>query len=230
MALPYQIDQESFDALPEAVQEHYGAVEGEDGTFALGIEGDIPEVTAASARVKEFRTTNLDLMKERDTLQSQVDDLRGESETNVAEKNSVEARLARMEKLLAGETEKRQAAERRVADTEFNRIVRKAATAAGVPASALEDATDHLRNRRGMRLEGDAVQAEDGTTLKQALRTMKKEAPYFFAASSGAGTRPGGGTKSGGTARVITVTDGTELLRLREKYKGKNVTFKYEPA
>lgn len=223
MGLAFTIDADGYAALDEATQAHYKEDDG--GGYSLDIDGDIPGLKAANASLNEFRTKNIALIKERDALAAKNKELEGAKETGDEEKTGLEKRLEKLEKTLATESDARAAAEKRVSDAEFARIVRKAAKTAGVSSDAMDDAVDHLRARRAMRLDGETVAAEDGTTLDDALKAMQKETPYFFAPSKGAETGTGDGSANGVSPNakpVTSILDNADAI-----LEGKAV---YQPA
>ena len=223
MGLAFTIDADGYAALDEATQAHYKEEDG--GGYALDIDGDIPGLKTANASINEFRTKNIALIKERDELAKKNKELEGAKETGTEEKTALEKRLEKLEASLETEATARADAEKRVADAEFARIVRKAAKTAGVSSAAMDDAVDHLRARRAMRLDGDTVSAEDGTTLEDALKAMQKDTPYFFEPSKGAETGTGDGPTPGVSAnakKVGSILDNADAI-----LKGDA---RYEPA
>ena len=197
MALKYTLTAAEFGDLDEALQGQYR----QDGDgHALDLDGDAPglatateALNAARSKVKEFRTNNTALVQERDTLQTALD----EAKAAGVDTNTVSARLERMESKWKEAESEKVALQTQVKDNIFNQSVTKAAKLAGITEAALDDAVAHLRHRRAMTLgEGGKVEAEDGTTLDEALEKMRTETPYFFAESSGGGTPPGPGRRN----------------------------------
>ena len=181
---------EEHAALPDVLKSEYQAAEA--GGYELALDGEIPTVVAVNAKLKEFRANNSSLLKERDSLKADLSAAKKAGAKAGEGKKTFETRLAAMEQRLQEADQAREAAEARVQEAEFSRMAREKATKAGVQSGALDDALLHLRTRRGMKLDGGEIVAEDGTTLDDALGSMRKEQAYFFAESGGAGTPPGG--------------------------------------
>ena len=223
--LKFNVTAEEYEKLAESLQSEYKQVEDGDG-YELDLDGGIPGLEKANDALNEFRTNNRSLHKQVKDLQADLEKAKedaAEAKKAAEEKgkDTVNARVAALEKKVAAAEAAQANAEQKVKDATFNTAVRKAAKAAGVADAALDDATEHLRNRRGMRLqEDDQVLAEDGTTLKEALASMRKEQGYFFGKSSGAGTPPEGG-KAGGE-EPTTVKRGT-FLENADTIKEKDV-------
>ena len=55
--------QDEFNALPEAIREHYTE---QDGTWVLSLDGPTRREAALGTKVNEFRDTNIALSRERD--------------------------------------------------------------------------------------------------------------------------------------------------------------------
>ena len=68
MALLFTIAQEAFNALPEVIQAEYKQDGEKEGVFHLDVEGAV-----AKQKVDEFRTNNINLSRERDTLKAQLE-------------------------------------------------------------------------------------------------------------------------------------------------------------
>lgn len=68
--MPLQRELESLDDVPEAIAEHY-VQDQASGKFVLSVEGMVPK-----AKLDEFRTNNTTLMKELNTLRSELEETR----------------------------------------------------------------------------------------------------------------------------------------------------------
>lgn len=64
----------SLEEVAEPLRSEY---ESRDGKFHLKIEGDVPALVAANAKIVEFRNKNIDLLKEVDTLKPIISKFEG---------------------------------------------------------------------------------------------------------------------------------------------------------
>lgn len=64
MAFKHKVTEEEYNALPEPVQAEY---KEQDGAYYVQVEGMVPK-----ARVDEFRSTNINLMKENDDMKTKL--------------------------------------------------------------------------------------------------------------------------------------------------------------
>ncbi len=172
MALKYEID--SLDAVPEALREHYSA--GEDGKFRLAAEGVVPK-----NKLDEFRTNNINLLRERDTLKEQLTSVeekykdidldeyvklkqsKGKGAKKGTDEEEIEAlleeRTKAMKQKLEGELQTlRQtlsAKDAKLSTVLIDNTIQSAALTAGVTETAIDDVI--RRGREIFRLKGDAV-------------------------------------------------------------------------
>ncbi len=213
MSLKYKL--KSKDEAPAELQSHY--VE-RDGAFFLDAEG-----VADKAKLDEFRTNNVALLKQVDDLKRKYDGIDSDTARQLEQaKRDLEEKVA----LKAGEVDKvvasrvqsikgdleRTAAERdalnaRLSDIQINQGVIVAASKRGLRSTAIADVT--LRAQRVFKLVNGVPQAQDGDrirygkdgvtpiTLDEWVESLVTEAPHLFEPSAGGGAT---GNSSGGAA------------------------------
>ena len=194
MALKTKVTAAEYAELSEAHQELYV----EDGDeYKLDLEGDPPgdgKTAKLNALLKKSQKATSDLKAqlaaESEKLTEAEKALEEAKEAGGA-KDDLAAQVAKLNKDLATEREKREASEAAVARSKFESMARKAAVAAGISGQAIPDVLTHLRTQRGMKLVENEILDGEGTTLTEALDSMRKEQPYFFKESKGGKTPPG---------------------------------------
>jgi hypothetical protein len=166
---------------------HYVA---QDGKFHLAMQGDHPKVV-------EFRTSNVELLKEREALKAKLTDL---------ERANPDARISALETALAAEKAARTQAQEQADKSRVRDVLRVKALAAGVLPGAVDILLDKAASTFTM--EGDAVKARPdkfsptrpGELLStdEWIASATKEFSFLFGPSSGSGaeTRPGGSGSS----------------------------------
>lgn len=212
MALKFKITTEEHTALADPLKAEYKAAEGDGEGFELDVDGGVPGLDEANKRLGEFRTNNVSLKKERDKLKTDLAAEQEANKTTSTAKDDVEKRLDSLEKERKTDQEALATERSTRRDLQFSTTTRAAAKKAGVPDATLADAVLHLRHVRGMRLDDDDnVASEDGdTSLEDALTAMRKETPYFFAESEGAGTSTGSGRPTPPGKQVASILDNEE--------------------
>ena len=212
-ALKLTITAEEFAGLDEGVQGLYTELD-DGGGYRL--ELDTSPDAELKGRIDQFRSRNVKLLAQVEKLSSKLEAAQAAGDKTAeqieAEKNTVEARLARMEKKFQDAQAAAEASRLEVQQERFQRTVRKVAAKAGISSTAMDDAVLHLQTRRKMELGEDGVTAPDGTTIDEALQVMRKETPYFFGGSRGSGADPGPGRKAPRAGEVTSVLGNEEAI------------------
>ena len=227
MSLEHQINEESFNGMNSAVQEHY-AKDGDN--YYLQAVGMSPK-----AKVDEFRNANIDLKKTNETQSASIVDLTGK--LKVANEGSSEEKVNQLvdaaldkrtksmkddmqktiDDLTAGKTKSDSALSSLLVSDAVNRE----AIAAGVKDTALEDVLTRA-SRVFKVVDGkatpysgdDVIYGKDGTTpmnVKDWLAGQAATAPHLFKESTGGGAA--NKEKSGGA---------TPKQILRSEFDAKN--------
>jgi len=168
--------------VPEALKDEY--IQGEDGTFALKLDGTHPAVTAvvkaANTKVGEFRNNGITKDKALTAAQAQLDALAGitpeivaalkaENETLTAGKKTsksneetqamISAAVAPLTEALAQERQARETAQREVAAEKISGRITQAGIKAGVAKTAMGDFLN--RGKEAFKLVDGSLQATD---------------------------------------------------------------------
>jgi hypothetical protein len=188
MSLKFVID--ALDGVPAPLREHYTA---KDGKFTLSLEGEHPDTT----KVAEFRSSNIQLMKDKDALRAALEQ-RHPDETQ---------RLSELEAALAAEKTARADAQAKADRGLLRDTLRSKALAAGVLPAALDMFLD--KAEPVFTVVNDAVQARPNTFSKSRpgellspdewIVDATKEFPFLFGRSSGGGADPKPGLFGGGS-------------------------------
>jgi hypothetical protein len=178
MALKFKL--KSRDEVPAELSNHY--VE-RDGGWVLDVDGAVEK-----AKVEEFRTTNVALMRERDELKRRFE--RSESDQVQAIAQERDALTSRLSAIQIGQA------------------VVTEATKRGLRASAIPDITSRARstfrlvNGFPQAFDADGQRARAGRdgvapmTLAEWIDQQVSEAPHLFESNAGGGAvgnAPGGG-------------------------------------
>jgi hypothetical protein len=179
-------------AIPGPLREYY--TKGADGKFTLDVDGH-PD----TGRVSEFRSSNVELLKERDALK-----------TKYAELEQAGGRVSALEAELAAEKKARTEAEQQAGKSRVRDALRGSALAAGALPGALEILLDRAVST--FTIDGDSVRAKPNIfsptrpgellTVEEWLVGEMKTSAFLFKPSSGGGggdARPGGGGGDGKT-------------------------------
>lgn len=157
MAMKAILTREEHSALAEPLRAHYAE---KDGKFVLGLEGDLPEIVEARARLDEFRTNNRKLHteleelrplkvkydgidpEEHKKLKTEVEQLRahgvkGPDDLEARIKDEVERHVRPVKEKLAASEKREQEAQQRFIDKEFESLISEVATKNGVRAQAV---------------------------------------------------------------------------------------------
>jgi hypothetical protein len=236
---------ESLEAVPEALRTEYEPAKEGKG-FVLKLEGDHPSIAGivaqANAKVGEFRTNNIALLKQAEELTDKLksfdgmdpakyrellkttDDLKTKGVKDGADVSKlVEAALSPvLEKLKTFET-REAAARTELAEKSQESLLMAAAIAAGVQDSAVPDFVS-----RGKKVFGaDGVAKQNGTPVFSKKRPgefldvtewaadLQAEAPHLYKASKGAGTTPGNGTGVPGAKGTFDGSDAGFLANIK---------------
>jgi hypothetical protein len=226
--------------VPEALRAEY---EQRGSVFVLKLEGDPhPDVAAANAKLAEFRDNNIVLMKDKERLtgdlakfkdvdpvkyvevQKELDDLKkrggkGSDDVQAAIRAAVKDAVDPLQKTINEEKEKRETAERKLAQTALETKLREVGAKLKVEEKALPDFL-----ARGLRVFGVDGIARDGEKELYSKEDPSKrlemdewgkglfiEAPHLFVQSKGGGAAPG--SVGPGGKRTISSSDPVELGR-----------------
>lgn len=178
MALKFKL--KSRDEVPAELSSHY--VE-RDGGWVLDVDGAVEK-----ARVEEFRTTNVALMRERDELKRRFE--RSESDQ------------------VQAIAQERDALTSRLSAIQIDQAIVTEATKRGLRASAIPDITSRARSTfrlvngfpQAFEADGQTAQVgRDGVSpmnLAEWIDQQVSEAPHLFESNAGGGAvgnAPGGG-------------------------------------
>jgi hypothetical protein len=238
---------DTLESVPEPIRGEYEPAADGKG-FSLKLEGDHPStasiVAQANAKVGEFRTNNIALLKQ---AEEQAAKLKAFDGIDPAEYAALKTKAADLEKkgvkgaedighlvqaALApvleklGSFEKRDAESRKaLSEKTLEQALTSAAIAAGVQDSAIVDFTE--RGKKTFLLDGDRIVAkQSGTPVFSKKRPgefldvtewasdLQSEAPHLFKATKGAGVTPGAGAGASGNVRVISNTPADFLANL----------------
>ena len=222
MSLDHQINEEAFNGMNSAVQEHY---EKDGDNYYLQAVGLVPK-----SKVDQFRDNNIDLKKTNETQTTTITDLTGQlkiaNEGSSEEKVNqlVEAGLGKRTKSMKDDMQKTiddLTAGKTKSDTALSSLlvsdaVNREAIAAGVKDTALEDVLTRA-SRVFKVVDGkatpysgdDVIYGKDGTTpmtVKDWLAGQAATAPHLFKESTGGGAtnkNKGGGA----TPKLISRAD-----------------------
>ena len=201
MAVKCVIDKLEDVAAP--LREHYV----KDGDrFFLTTQGEHPKVA-------EFRSSNIELLKERDALKTRYADIDPDAvkadRLKLSALENAGGRVAALEAELATEKTARTQAEQKADKSRVRDVLRVKATAAGVLPAAVDillDKADPV-----FTMDGDVVKAKAGVfsptrpgealTADEWMVNATKDFAFLFGRSSGGGAPPagsgGGGSASG---------------------------------
>jgi hypothetical protein len=199
MALKYVID--TLEEVDATLRPHYVP---ENGKFSLATQGEHPKVT-------EFRSSNVELLKERDTLKAKYADIDPDAvkadRVKLAELQNAKPteRIAELETQLAAEKKARTDAEQQANKSRVRDVLRVKAVAAGVLPAALEILLDKAIGT--FTIDGDSVVPKanifsptrpgERLTPDEWMATAIKDFAFLFGASAGGGAgehRSGGGS------------------------------------
>jgi hypothetical protein len=206
--------------MAEIAAEHAGLYVERDGAWHLDVEGAVEK-----AKLEEFRTTNVQLLKERDELKTRFDGIDPEAVRTLAEEKrkleeAAQLKAGEFEKVLEsrvkgvkGELEKRtqerDSLTARLSAIQIDQAVVTEASRRGLRATALTDITARARNTFRLvngvpqAFEGDGQTpraGRDGVTplsVAEWIDLQVSEAPHLFENSAGGGASSHG---SGGAA------------------------------
>ena len=207
---------DDLNVVPEALRTFY---EEQDGKYQLSVEGMVPR-----AKLDEFRTNNINLVRERDALRQQYDGIDPVKARDLLEKSQkehdrklidagkvdelliqrVEAMRTDYEAQLKSEAMKSQSLQSQLEGLLIDGAIRDEAARAGIRGSAVEDVL--LRGRNVFKLvDGKAVpmQADEvmfgktgeAMSMREWLHGLASSAPHLFEPSRGAGAAGGTGTQ-----------------------------------
>ncbi len=204
MALKFVLD--TLDGVPSADAKHYA--KGEDGKYRLAVDGH-PD----TAKVSEFRSSNVELLKERDALKTRYADIDPDAvkadRLKLSELANAGGRVAQLEGELTRERAARTNAEQQADRSRVRDVLRVKATAAGVLPAAVDillDKADPV-----FTMDGDVVKAKpnifsptrpgEPLTPDEWLTGATKQFSFLFGRSTGSGAdpKPGGGSSDGRT-------------------------------
>lgn len=199
------------DDIPAGLETYYQPVEG--GKFRLQVEDAVPvvEVESLKQKNKEFRETNINLMKENekykgfstlvgsdtltpDKFQEKIETLAQARVATITQemKSSYETRLKELSDVATRSTGQ-------LSELVLGSEVTKAASEHGVLGSALEDVLFRARNNfevkeGAIKFKEDKLNAEGQPyTLSNWMKETRTKAPHLFAPSQGTGaTKPNG--------------------------------------
>ena len=195
MALKYVIDK--LEDVEAPVRSHY--TKADDGKFRLAVDGEHPD----AAKVKEMRTTNIDLMRERDELKTKVADL---------DRAKPHERITELETALAAEKAARTAAQAAADESLLSSTVTAKFFAKGGRTSAAEFIVSKAK---------DALTIENGVIVGKVFDPNKpgvkldvdgfiamqvREADFAFKPSSGGGADPKRGGGTSGARELVNPT------------------------
>ena len=173
--------QDEFNALPEAIREHYTE---QDGTWVLALDGPTRREAALGTKVNEFRDTNIALSRERDEATRAAEETKRTLEAVDLEEferlkkahatldkkgvtkpedidqlvqQAVAAAVKPMQDQLQTAAEREQAAHARLAQESFTRLVTEQASRAGVRPEALPDVIGRAGQHGFVMQAGQAV-------------------------------------------------------------------------
>ena len=173
--------QDEFNALPEAMREHYTE---QDGTWGLALDGPTRQEAALGAKVNEFRDTNIALSRERDEARRTVEETKQQlaavdldefqrlkdaqatldkkgvktpADIDQLVQQAVASAVKPMQDQLQAAAEREQAAHARLAQESFTRLVTEQASRAGVRPEALPDVIGRASQNGFVMQEGQAV-------------------------------------------------------------------------
>ena len=209
MALKFAVD--TLEDVPAPLREHY-VKEGDQ--FILATHGDHP-------KVREFRSSNIELMKERDALKTKYADIDPDvvraDRLKLAElqKAKPTERITALESELAAEKAARMEAQQQADRSRVRDVLRDKATAVGVLPAAIDillDKADPV-----FTMDGDVVKAKpnifsptrpgEPLTPDEWMDSAIKDFAFLFGRSSGGGASPAAG--GGGTTNVHELRDPT---------------------
>ena len=162
MALKYEIDK--LEDVDEGMRPHY--VKTDAGKFRITLDGEPPD----SAKVAEFRATNVTLMKERDELRTRFEGIDPETvkadRAKLAElkKAKPDVRIAELETALATEKAASAEAQKRATRSVLRDTLRTKLLAVGVLPAAVDIALD--KADPVFAVVNDTVQAKPNTFSK----------------------------------------------------------------
>lgn len=220
--MPLNLILKSLDGVDEAVANLY--TKQGDGTYMLDVEGAAPK-----DKLDEFRTNNIKLLKEIDSLkdkfgsidldqyQKLLDEHNQNRDKKLIEEGKidelVEARVAEMKKAterqISDLTGERDGLASQLSVLVVDNQLQTEAVKAGVLDTALPDVL--ARGRNVFRVENgkavpyngdDVVYGKDGSTpmsMGEYLGNLAEDAPHLFKKSSGSGAGGGAGEGSGAT-------------------------------
>ena len=201
--------------VPEGSQSEYEATN--DGRFRLKVEGDVPEVQEANARVAEFRDNNIGLMKKVEEVASKLKTFEGidpseytrlkgrvsefekagdspadfELRLTTAVKNAVEPLQTQLIEIQTREKDAKEALARKNVESKLVDVARKA----NVRKSAVSDFL--ARGANVFDLEGKAFDGDrpryskknpaDVLTMDEWAVELMQDAPHLFEDSKGGG-------------------------------------------
>ncbi len=190
--------------VPVGLEEYYTIAEG--GTFRLNVEGVVPisEVEALKSKNKEFRETNISLLKEKEKFQDFATLIGGDltpEKFNEKVESLVTGRINSLTenmrvnyetKLKDLETNYGRASSK-LSELVLDSEVTKVATEHGVLSSALEDVMLRAKNafvvdNGSLKFKEEKLDAEGNPySLPAWILEQKQRAPHLFAPSQGTG-------------------------------------------
>lgn len=210
--------------VPEGLNDYYEPTEG--GQFKLKVEGAVPitEYESVKGKVKEFRDTNTQLLKEKTKYQDFSQLVGGElspEKFNEKIESLAQSRVGALTESMknAYETKLKDLetnygkASKKLSELVLNSEVTKVATEHGVLSSALEDVmlranTSFTVVDGELKFKEEKLDAEGKPyNIKTWILEQKSRAPHLFAQSQGTGpTRPrGSGSVRAGSEGVTGV-------------------------
>ena len=188
--MPLKFVLDTLDALPLATRDLY--TKKEDGKYHLVVDGDHPD----TAKVKEMRTNNIDLIRERDDLKGAL--AADRAKLAAFEKANPTERITELEAQLAAEKGARVTAQQKADRSLLRDALRTKLLSTGVLPAALDIALDKIES--AFETKDDVVVARpdhfskakpgEPLTPDEWILGAIKEHSYLFKASSGGGASP----------------------------------------
>lgn len=227
-----------IDTVPAELEQYYTPTE--DGKFQLQVEGAVPaaEVEGLKLKTKEFRDTNINLLKEIDKykgfstlvggelspekFQERIESLANTRVSSLTEemKNKYELKIKELSDVALKSKSK-------LSELVLGGEVTKAASEHGVLGSALEDVLFRAKNSFDVQ-EGEIKFKEDKLdsegkpyTLGNWMLEMKSKAPHLFAPSQGTGA-----IKPKGSATRVVDSSITGVDRITAALNNRNNSVK----
>jgi hypothetical protein len=216
---------ESLEDVPEALREHYTP---ENGKFVLATQGELP-------KIKEFRNSNVELTRERDSQRAALHAFEG---LDPAKVRADLGRLAELDKIKPAEriaTLEAQISEMqsRTETAEIERLVSDAFLKSGGRPNArafiVQQAAGLFTLDKG-ELKGKKFSADrpgEPISLAEWLTLQSRDNGFAWLDSSGGGARPARGN-AGGSARILQNPSPQDLGRYSKEIASGEMKVSYE--